>query len=370
MTKRLLYLNGLATLGVILNHSIAWGFIGMFFWTQRYLPVAVPNFDQMGSLNYYGLRVLEQLVTPTIAAFLLVSGYFTAFATRKDQDFPGWKFLGNRIRSLVLPYLVWTVVMILYYHFMEGVEYTPGDLLRNLFLGQTTEAFYFIPLLVQLYLLTPLLARFARDHWKALLILAGLLQGFVQLLRYPLILGIGFPGSNILTALTPGWFFPGNIFWFCSGMVLGFHLNEIKPWLVRMRWGLSAAAIVFLAAGIFEWEWILRASGQNWLTPKVTLLDNFFTLFFLAGFIGFENLRLPISDRINSLGTKSFGIYLSHSLVLIITARLVYHFLPAILPAQWVFQPLLITASLGIPLLVMSLFHRTPLKVVYSYVFG
>lgn len=370
MTKRLLYLNGLATLGVIFNHSIAWGFIGMFFWTQRYLPVSAPNFDQMGSPNYYGLRFLEQLVTPTIAAFLLVSGYFVAFATRKGQDSPSWKFLGNRIRLLVLPYLLWTVVMILYYHFLEGVDYTPGDLLRNLLTGQTTDAFYFIPLLVQFYLLVPLLARFARDHWKALLILAGIFQGLVQILRYPLILGIAFPGSPILTALTPGWFFPGNIFWFCGGMVLGFHLNEIKPWLARMRWGSLAASIVLLAAGIFEWEWILQTSGQNWLTPKVTLLDNFYTLFFLAGFIGFEDLRLPASGLINNLGSKSFGIYLSHSLVLIITARAVYHFLPAILPVQFVFQPLLIAASLGIPLLVISVFHRTPLKVVYSYVFG
>jgi hypothetical protein len=47
MIKRMLYLNGLAVLTVILYHSSAWGFIGMFFWTDRYRPVSVPNFDQL-----------------------------------------------------------------------------------------------------------------------------------------------------------------------------------------------------------------------------------------------------------------------------------------------------------------------------------
>ncbi len=370
MTKRLLYLNGLATLGVILNHSIAWGFIGLFFWTQRYLPVSVPNFSQLGSANYYGLRLIEQVVTYTIPSFLLVSGYFAAFATRKGQNTPDRKFILSRIRSLGLPYLLWTAVMTLYYHFFEGSTYSAADLLRNILTGQTTDAFYFIPLLIQFYLLTPLLIRLARDHWKGFLLAAGLLQAFVQLLRYPLLLGLDFPASGLLTWLTLGWLFPGNLFWFSAGMVLGFHLAEIRPVLIRLRWILLGAWAALLAAGMLEWELILRASGQDWLTPKVTLLDNLYSLTFLGLFIGFEGLRLPWTNVMNDLGTKSFGVYLSHTLVMVLTARAVYHFLPGILPHQLLFQPILILFSLGIPLLAMALLRRSPLRSTYAYVFG
>jgi hypothetical protein len=47
MTRRLLYLSGLAIVGVILYHAVGWGFVGMFWWTDRYAPVTVPNFDQI-----------------------------------------------------------------------------------------------------------------------------------------------------------------------------------------------------------------------------------------------------------------------------------------------------------------------------------
>jgi hypothetical protein len=35
MFKRLLFLNGLATIGLILFHSAGWGFVAMFFWPER-----------------------------------------------------------------------------------------------------------------------------------------------------------------------------------------------------------------------------------------------------------------------------------------------------------------------------------------------
>lgn len=370
MTKRLLYLNGMATIGVILNHALAWGYIGLFYWTMRYRPVSVPNFDLMGSADYFGLRFIEQLVTFTIPAFLVVSGYFVAFATRRGQNAPDRKFIVARIRSLVLPYLLWSVIMTLYYHFFEGAAYTPGQIVVNILTGQTTDAFYFIPLLVQFYLLSFLMARLARDHWKMFLVGTALIQGLVQLMRYPLILGMDFPASGALTWLTLGWFFPGNLFWFGAGLVLGFHINEIRPLLERIRWVLLSLWILLLAAGIWEWELLLRLSGQDWLTPKVTLLDNFYSLCFLGIYIGFEKVRLPASHLLNELGTKSFGVYLAHTLAMILTARAVYHFIPAILPHQLIFQPVLIFASLGIPLAMMALLRRSPLRMTYAYIFG
>ena len=76
MVRRLPLLNGLAALASVLYHSTSWGFVAMFWWTHRYLAVSVPNFDQLGSLSYYGLRVIEQLIAFAIAAFLFISGFF------------------------------------------------------------------------------------------------------------------------------------------------------------------------------------------------------------------------------------------------------------------------------------------------------
>jgi hypothetical protein len=75
MIKRLLYMNGLATIAVILFHASGWGFIAMFFWADQYRTVASPNFDLIGSLPYFALRVIEQIVSFGVPAFLFVSGF-------------------------------------------------------------------------------------------------------------------------------------------------------------------------------------------------------------------------------------------------------------------------------------------------------
>jgi peptidoglycan/LPS O-acetylase OafA/YrhL len=73
---------------------------------------------------------------------------------------------------------------------------------------------------------------------------------------------------------------------------------------------------------------------------------------------------------ISQIGTKSFGVYLVHSLALIYTSKVIYHLVPALLGAQWLLQPILFAAGLGIPLLLMEITARTPARRFYSYLFG
>ncbi len=368
MVKRLLYLNGLAVLGVVINHAVGWGYVAMFWWTHRYLDVSTPNFSQMGSFQYFGLRSAEQLIMYSISTFLFVSGFFTAFSTRSNQSFPGWKFISTRIRYLVIPYLLWSVVMIAV-NLIDGAKYNALDILRMLLLGQATPAFYFIPLLSQLYLLTPLLTPLAKNKPKVLLGLSAILQLGVHAVRYATTLG-ALPTDHFLTLITPGWFFPGSIFWFSLGIVIGFHYSTIKPVLQKIRWALVAAAVILIPLAILEWESLIRLSGQSWLTQKETLLDHLYSAAFILGFLAFDQVKLPLSQQISDLGSKSFGIYLVHSLVLIYAAKAVYHLFPGLLSMQFIFQPILISAGLAVPLALMALVKRTPMRKIYAYQFG
>ena len=76
--RRLLILNGLAIIGVILFHAAGWGFVAIFAWSDRYMPVMETVSDQRGSAPYNALRLVEQLVVFSIPAFLFVSGFFIA----------------------------------------------------------------------------------------------------------------------------------------------------------------------------------------------------------------------------------------------------------------------------------------------------
>jgi peptidoglycan/LPS O-acetylase OafA/YrhL len=369
MARTLSYLNGLATLGVVLYHASGWGFVAMFWWTHRYLPLSVPDFSQMFSLSYFGLRLIEQLVIVSIPAFLLVSGFFVAFAAGRSQATVGWGTVWNRIRHLAIPFLLWSTVM-LAAAILQGERYSPGEALLQVVLGRTTPAFYFVPLLCQLYLLAPATVLWARRNWRTLLLSAAILQSLVHVIRYFTILGLPLPGGALLPSLTQGWFFPSNVFWFTLGIVVGLHHQSLRTWLVRFRRAAVVTTLLLIPLGMIEWEMLLRGSGQAWIGPEETLLDNVFSLAVLLAFLGYAGSRLPFARAAGGLGSKSYGVYLVHSLVLMGLAKAIYHGAPWALGMQWLFQPLLVGAGLAIPLLFMAAVKHSPARRTYELQFG
>lgn len=103
MIRRLVYLSGLAILGVVLFHTAGMGFVAMFAWAPRY---ASPGGAQTaGAVAYYFLRSLEQAAVVGVPAFLCVSGFFVAIATgRTRRRPPGWRMRKPRsTASIRLP---------------------------------------------------------------------------------------------------------------------------------------------------------------------------------------------------------------------------------------------------------------------------
>ena len=369
MVRRLLSLNGLATLGVVLYHATGWGFTAMFWWTNRYLPLEVPNFDQLGGAGYYLLRVIEQLVIFSIPAFLFVSGYFIAVAAGRTQKTISWQVVKSRILNLVIPFVLWSV-LILVAKIVQGEQYTVGEFVSTILTGRTADPFYFVPALVLLYLISPFLVPLARNHWKSLLVVSLLVQSSIVLLRTLQLLPVDLTLFKSIMFLTRSYLPFGFIFWFSSGIVIGFHLVTLKSFFVRYRWVALVSLVIFFIAGLIEWESILRMSGQEWIGPRETLIDNAYALAVLAAFIGFERARLPLSGPLSRLGTRSFGVYLVHTPVLEYSARLIYHVAPWLLASQFLLQPVLFVLGLGIPLLLMSAVNRSPARKYYGYIFG
>lgn len=370
MVRRMLYLNGLAIIGVVLFHTAGTGFVAMFAWSHRYLPQGVPALSQVGSLSYYGLRLIEQLVVFCIPAFLFVSGYFIAVATGKSRETVGWNTVGARLKSLLIPYLLWTVVILAVQVALEDKALSPRRLLLDVFTGSSNEVMYFVPLLVQFYLLAPWLVRLAKKNWKLLLAAATLIQIVVQLLAYPSFLGLDWPGAATLPNLVPKWFFLARILWFTLGIIIGFHLDQFKPFLQRFRWAFLAVALVCIPLGMLEWELLFRLSGSEWLAHRETFLDSIYSLAVLLSFFAFLQARLPAPKTVESLGSRSYGIYLTHALFIQYTAKAIYHLAPQLLGYQLLLQPALLLVGFAGPLAMMLVFERTPLRRFYKYVFG
>jgi peptidoglycan/LPS O-acetylase OafA/YrhL len=341
----------------------------MFWWTHRYRTGSVPNFEQLGTLSYYALRAVEQFVTFVIPSFLFVSGFFVAAATRRNEHSVSWNIMLARIKNLLIPYIVWSFMMFAFLH-LQGQAFSATRAIKMLFLGGAAPPYYYVPLLCQLYLLAPFIVPLARSKWLSLLAFAAAVQLGVASLSYFRILGAESALLQYFRPLTAGWFFPSHCFWFILGIVTGFHLQQFNEWMARLKWGLLALAGLTFLLGMIEWEVLLRSSGQSWLNANVTVTDNLYSLGCLLSFLAFRQTSLPMAKTIDQLGTLSFGIYLAHAPVLEVTSRAIYHVVPSVLAYQTLFQPILLAAGIGIPLLLMATVRRTPPKELYRYLFG
>ncbi len=369
MVRRLLYINGLAIVAVVLFHSAGMGFVAMFSWYHRYGSGLIQPRMWVGTPEYYGLRLIEQVIVFAIPAFLFVSGYSIAVATGKNQKTVSWKLIFSRMRYLVIPYLVWTTVVLLL-SILETRTISPIFILLAYVTGSSNEVLYFVPLLLQFYLLSPLLVRWARQNWKVLLLVTAVLQVIVQLLYYPELLGWNSPLIETLSRLTPKWFFLSRIFWFPLGIICGFRPVELRQTFAPYRWMLLGVALVLVPIGMVEWELYYGLAGQEWLSHRETLLDSIFTIALLLSLLTLDEKSLPWLNQTGKLGSKSYGIYLTHAIFIQYAARLIYHLAPGMLAYPILLQPILIAVGFGVPLTLMTLVDRSPFRRYYSYLYG
>jgi probable poly-beta-1,6-N-acetyl-D-glucosamine export protein len=366
MSRKLIYLNGLAIIAVVLYHATGWGYTSMFWWIHRYRPDPVSIFDQMFNIEYYTLRLIQQLIIFAIPAFIFVSGYYMAFATGRAKKTIGWNTVLNRIRFLAAPFVIWSVIYLLYY-MIQGTRYTTSEFLYIIISGNATPPFYFVPLLIQLYLLAPLLVILIKKNWKPVLFTTSVIQMLILSLGY---IRIFSPDARLIASVTDAYFFPSYLFWFVLGIVVGFNFSSFKAFLARYQRLFMTGAVFFFVLGVIEWELIFRFTGQEWIEDRETLIDHFYAFCLIFGFLAYDKVQLPYQEHMTSLGAKSFGIYLSHMLALEFIARGTYHVFPAIMEYTIIFFALTVIVGLGIPLLLMWLAQQIPFRRYYSLVFG
>jgi hypothetical protein len=358
MVRRLLLLNGLATLGVAIHHAAAYGFLAMFNWTNAYRDVTVPNYDLMGSMPYYVLIITRQLDSFAIPAFLFVSGFFVAFAAGRSGKMK-WNAVKSRVVKFLGPFVLWTAVFFLMQRLI------PRDL------NTLLRTYYYIPLVIQYYLLAPYLGPWAKKHWKSVLVITAVIQIAVMSLGYFNVFRFTFPGMQLLIQLTPTWFFPSRIFYFTLGLVAGFHRKLFAEWFERRRYILLGALILFAIGSFVEYEIVDNAIGERWLGPNfIGIFRTLYATTFALVFLAFDKVKLPFEKELNKLGTMSLGVYLVNTPAIYIASSLMYHLIPWILGIQSLYIPILIIAGITLPVVLMNLLSKSPVKSYYQYVFG
>lgn len=370
MSRKLLYLNGLAILAVVIGHAAQRGQMAMVWWVDRYRTVSVPNYDAVGSPAYYGLFLQQVLVFFSVPAFLFVSGFFMAYSAQTLRSAPPWGVIGMRISRLLVPYTIWSLVAF-GIQGLEGDWHTPIEYFGRLIYGAAVGAYWYIPMLVQLMAIAPFITRIARNRWRLLLGVSALVQIAMAGLQYITVFGNASGWAHKILILRTGLppLFIQLGFYFVLGIVYGINQREFNSWLVQRRRVLLFAAGVLGLLSVLEIEIMTRMTGVD-CRDVSTLTLHMYAVTLILGLMGLDRTDLRCSKYLYQFGRRSFGVYLLHPWALEFVSRAVQRLCPLVLKYHGIFQCVLIISAIAAPLIMMTLVSRSPAREYYRLLFG
>lgn len=289
---------------------------------------AVVTYDPH-SMLFMILATLNNLSRFAVPLFILISG-LTLFYNYKDKPFnleTVKTFYMKRITKLLLPFLIFSLIyyaVIIYSrHGFTSTEqflsyFLTWDFFVKLAIGKTYAHMYFIFIIIQCYLLFPLIWYILRRWPKTVkwLIVAGLVVQWLYMLNAK-DMGIKYVTSG---------FFAYSLY-FCIGAYMGLHYTEVQQYGERNRKGMTLRfALISLCAifGAFNVMYAIRKAQEKIVITDLWFIELKNELYITVSCLLLIQLALWIKGTrlaylkktLLHLGNASFGIYLIHPLFL------------------------------------------------------
>lgn len=235
-----------------------------------------------------------------VAAFIFLSGYLT----KADND--DWlAFCRKRISRVLVPYIIWTVI----YSIPDIKSAGMVVLVKNLICANATTTLYYIFVYIQFVLMTPLLSRLAKSRYR----FAGWLITplSVILFKYFPVFGDIQLGKYIEIFWTDaclGWFT-----FYYLGLILGNRILERK-FKIRNLAVLYCASLLLQMAEGYLWFTVDPAGCGSQLKLTSILSSSIFMMIIYTVLV--NRSHEPKCRLFGIIGDYSFGIYLTHMMIL------------------------------------------------------
>lgn len=325
MSKRFIrsinYMRGLCMLGVIGIH------VG---------SVALLN----PSPNLGLVAVLEILSRFSVPAFFFLSAFGMFLSQPLNQPFVYKDYLKRRLRTVLIPYLSWSVFYMLYVSVI-GHNFTlfhPGQFIRTLWYGLAMYHIYFLVILLWFYFLMPLWRSLLRwmDKKPALsftvLFFANMIFNFYS----SYIWNFHFTSPVLQDAFTYrlNYVVLHYLFIFLFGAFTAEHFSAVCNWLkchglmVNLFQGLATAGMLAAYYGIMYYKSYDALSAVftiHQLSP-VGMIYTLSTMLFCLYWWQCRPVPHVVDKVFSLLGDYSYPIYLVHPLFLGLLTRLAGHY--------------------------------------------
>ncbi len=292
------YLRGIAIIGVLLIHVVS----------------QIVSRPEPGAFSANYAMFWNQWSRFCVPVFIFVSGLLLTFRNRA-RTFRYFPWVKRRAVDLLVPYLLWTLLSIMNLHKWGRIN--PEWIRSVVFTGWGYYfQLYFIPLIFQFYLLSPIFLWLSRGKRSVPATAVAVIFNLAYLGYYRLTY-LGLMPETDLTRMIFSNIqgnFPAWVGYFSLGCLVGTRLDACRSFIKRVPWWLVGvtytAALGFLLRDYYHsvsvsGDWM--NPGENFMRPVVFWYSATAVLLFWK-----VALRRPGTKFVRSLGNYSFGIYLVH----------------------------------------------------------
>lgn len=270
-------------------------------------PVSV--LDKTG-LPYMAVMSLWRLSSFVVQGFIFLSG-FKMFFGRKDKFEPG-KFYWAKVKNIVLPYVLWVII---FYFYFRSRGFVPQQnniaaIAKHIFVGDLVGHFYFIPTIIQFYLLAPLWILFEKKVKPGVAIIASL----AAMLAFSAAFKNFIYNDRIFTTY---------LFYFVAGIYAGARYDEFTG-LIKKYFGVVAAFFAITAIANVSLSYI-SFSGIKHIPflEYVHIAYCISAIFFCYGAALRWN-KIAQNRLVKNIDRASYYIYLVHPIFIYIIDGLMY----------------------------------------------
>ena len=245
-----------------------------------------------------------------VPIFIFLSGYLTKI------DTTDWKtFYKKRIIRVLIPYFIWTILYTTADSIGSGLDFK--KYIVNLLTTKAATSLYYIFVYIQLVILTPFLCKLAKSKYKW----TGLLIGPIgAIIKYVLFLS-GIESNKYVASL---WYVCclGWITYYYLGLLLGNKIINKKIRINKLVIFYTFSIIIQMIEGYIWYRFEEPKCGTQ--IKLSTILTS--SIFILMSYWYLNNKNFKFTNKVLvKIGDYSFGIYLSHLMILRILQKIPFY---------------------------------------------
>ncbi|WP_164462099.1 acyltransferase [Bacillus sp. FJAT-42376] len=266
------------------------------------------NSDTYNWFSYF-LNQIGRFGTPI---FAVISGFLLFFQVR-NKGFQFGKFMKSRFAKVIIPFILWSVAYryMMYIYNGQGIG-DPMEELGGFLQGKAFYHLYFISIVVQFYLVFPLLQKLFRTQTTIIIFL------FVSFLISYNMYGIKAPFDGpVGEFIASKSFMPVWIFYFAFGAFLAYYWEGIRNFALKRPIQMLILALAVSAGAVIEYNVKGYVSNRRLSNLANIPLLSIATIGIYPLLARLQVIKQPLV----LIGKYSMGIYLIHPMVLYLMAR-------------------------------------------------